>query len=748
MRRASVLTGRRLSRRAFLRAAAASGIVAAGAAGVASAAFRPGGPGRTTPSDQLLEGPIADVAAALAYDVDSIFRFVADEIAYQPYTGSLRGPLGTLAARAGNSVDQSVLLAALLDASLIPYRFAVGKLDAATAADVIAAASLDAATSRTATLAGLTGSTPGGAAPQTVAPDAETQAIVERARAAGDDVVAWARDQVAGTVADIAGTIGESGFELPDVFTTLPLREVDRHMWVQQRSGVDWLDLDPTLPARPIGQAIAELTETLEALPDDLYHRVRIAVIGERTDGVRITTETLLDVVERADLLAGIPITFLNARPEGISRLAESMTLVGGVTTYVPSLILGEEAFAGAAIRFGRPADPAEDFLGSGELFGGGRVGDETTAEWLELTVSSPDAEPVAVRRTIFDRFGAEARASGSLDPAVLEPATMIVPEEGTTEEVLAALASTWLTVGVGGPSAQAAVLSLPVDHVGRPAVFAYAQQLFRELADVSVALPLGSRSFADAPNVTAYSIDARRSADGEQWVDLAMDIWHRSRGSLPVVGVAPAAPPAPVAGILDHVVERLLMGHAPGTSDDPGDGSLRSLASVGSVFDAARAEGIGLRLARSHGDVDALGLPAAVAAHLKADLDAGWLAVVPGSAPNVGDEPRTGWWLLDPATGRVSDRLDDGGGAAQGIEYQATLTPGQLARETAEKKLARQCLVGATLTAAAVVAAIAGGIALADDNAALALAAGAGNAGAGAGAVRPLARCIGAATA
>ena len=66
VRSASVLTGRRLSRREVLRAAAASGIAAIGAAGVASAVVRTGTPKGATAVDQLFESPIADLAGALA----------------------------------------------------------------------------------------------------------------------------------------------------------------------------------------------------------------------------------------------------------------------------------------------------------------------------------------------------------------------------------------------------------------------------------------------------------------------------------------------------------------------------------------------------------------------------------------------------------------------------------------------------------------------------------------------------------
>ena len=77
-------------------------------------------------------GPIDDLALALEFDTERIFRFVSDQIRYEPYAGVLRGAEGTLMARAGNSADQAVLLAALLKASGIECRLVQGPLDAAT----------------------------------------------------------------------------------------------------------------------------------------------------------------------------------------------------------------------------------------------------------------------------------------------------------------------------------------------------------------------------------------------------------------------------------------------------------------------------------------------------------------------------------------------------------------------------------------------------------------------------------------
>src|SRR5262245_43116669 len=119
------LVGTRFSRRTLLR-------VAGVGAGVLAAASRHGAtPSEGTARAQApeLRDPIADLAASLAYDVERIHRFMAEEIRYEPYVGVLRGAAGTLAAGAGNSADQATLLAALLSASGLRTRFATGELD-------------------------------------------------------------------------------------------------------------------------------------------------------------------------------------------------------------------------------------------------------------------------------------------------------------------------------------------------------------------------------------------------------------------------------------------------------------------------------------------------------------------------------------------------------------------------------------------------------------------------------------------
>ena len=70
---------------------------------------------------------IAWKADELGNDPPRIIAFVQDQIAHEPYEGSLRGPVGTLWSGAGNDVDQSHLLAALLRAAGRTARLARGK---------------------------------------------------------------------------------------------------------------------------------------------------------------------------------------------------------------------------------------------------------------------------------------------------------------------------------------------------------------------------------------------------------------------------------------------------------------------------------------------------------------------------------------------------------------------------------------------------------------------------------------------
>ena len=82
----------------------------------------------TAPTSAEITPEIEALAAGLENDVDLIFAFVHDEIAFTPIWGSHKGAMGTLLNRAGGSFDQASLLVALLRAAGHPARFAFGRI--------------------------------------------------------------------------------------------------------------------------------------------------------------------------------------------------------------------------------------------------------------------------------------------------------------------------------------------------------------------------------------------------------------------------------------------------------------------------------------------------------------------------------------------------------------------------------------------------------------------------------------------
>ncbi|MBI3772986.1 MAG: type IV secretion protein Rhs [Gammaproteobacteria bacterium] len=71
---------------------------------------------------------ITALADSLDYSPVKIYKWVYDNIAYEPYYGSLKGAQGALLSRAGNDTDQASLLIALLRVSNIPARYVKGQV--------------------------------------------------------------------------------------------------------------------------------------------------------------------------------------------------------------------------------------------------------------------------------------------------------------------------------------------------------------------------------------------------------------------------------------------------------------------------------------------------------------------------------------------------------------------------------------------------------------------------------------------
>ena len=83
----------------------------------------------------VFDNRILQLAEKLEYNPLQIYEFVANEIDYQSYRGSLKGAMGTLASGAGNAIDQASLLIALMRVSKIPTRYVRGNIQFANSDD-------------------------------------------------------------------------------------------------------------------------------------------------------------------------------------------------------------------------------------------------------------------------------------------------------------------------------------------------------------------------------------------------------------------------------------------------------------------------------------------------------------------------------------------------------------------------------------------------------------------------------------
>ncbi|GIW04523.1 MAG: hypothetical protein KatS3mg059_1143 [Thermomicrobiales bacterium] len=650
--------GQPVSRRSFLRAAAA-GIASAGLTRSLSLAQEPAATpatGATEPS-HLPSGPtIEQLAFDLEYDIERCFRFVASNVHYHAYAGALRGPKGVLWSLAGNSVDQAQLLAALLNEGMVRTRFAIGELDDAAVAALTAAMTTDeAALRRQAALRSAwirTGSAEALATDPPPSPPLATDA---------QSLIAEAQRQLRSTQDMIVDNLAVAGITLAPVTPPLPELEHSQHVWVQYAAGGTWVDLDPSIPNAEPGKTYARLIQTVDALPEELFHTVSFRAVLETVQGGQPVRQDALSYQARAQDLVGVPLTLMHVTPESLHAIGFGITgTLEGTIQYLPRLIIGNDQVIRETNRvtFGIAGE------GIGAAFGdaSGSEG-ETLAEWLIVDIQSPDGAPLTEERTIFDRVPQEARLAQQIDVSAIPPVEMTdVPERGRT--YLPMLALTNIAV-VGAPIA---FEILQFDTTGDDVIsnltsISHTYHFTRDRTAVETASEHGWQFYPDRPNVTLFfytPVDVT-SETGRLSVDL--DIVSQSLAAVPLSGQTPAAPAPLIAGILSHTAERLLMETAPMLVPDA---PFASRINTGRLFDEAVRAGIPLiTLSPANPDLSSLQASAIAKFRMSAALSRGQVILVPQTPITLDGMSLTGWWEIEPVTGAARDRLETGRGHA-----------------------------------------------------------------------------------
>lgn len=663
-----------LGRRQFLQfAAAATGVAIAGPATAWQRALA-----ESTPAGSANSNPVSQMAATLGRDLKRIFTFVQREIRYEPYAGVLRGAKGTLLARAGNSVDQALLLSELLRASGTSVQFVTGALDPSSVNSLMATTVLDAEVARQHLIRSFVSDKDLASGVKWVVPNGPNLAdrrsklpdLATLQNALTADATAFsqlATSQVQSSINTITKALAAAGVKLPAAVSGMPSSERAAHTWVQAKQGATWLDLDPTFPQIEAGKAMATPGPAVASLPDKQRHRITFTVIAESLAGGALAQETILEVSAFADELSYSNVFFTHVQS---ARLA-GVNLIGSAfaqgQSYNPVLVIGPNANVGrkpVSIGGGGGAGSFADAFGGG---GGeeGLIEGEASAEWLEVRMTPPGGKPVVARRAIFDRVGQAIREGGAVDTAAVPMAEFVDLADGAGAQYLPCRSLRAFFVSNGTVNLKAMIEGLGSDGPPPASLVPGGYDAMRNLLGAALAKTVGCRTFSDSPNIVAWVIEPVPGGYSH-----GLDIWSRAFGTLGLPGAAPAAPPAMIAGIIPQVIERIALGDRASAGKAPNQGRI----SVGGIFEAAAAQGVPVRLFDRN-------LPKDVSyrwehrTRIKRALDSGLLVVAPARAINVNGKQRLGWWLIDRNTGATVDERDDGRGASG--EYVVVPTAG-----------------------------------------------------------------------
>lgn len=630
------------------------------------------------------------VVDSVGRDPALLFAWVRDRTFWIPYRGALRGPVGVLMDRAGNSLDRSLLLAELLRLAGYSVRLAHADLTPDQAASL---------RERLAAVPELAGRVPSMTETWSARSDQVFQEYAQRfqkdpaafvqsaARLTqiDDARTAEARRQSAVQAQALRAALGNAQGNAPAADAT---KELADHWWVQFSRDGQWVDVDLGARDATAGHATAAVQSTVApaSLPEGDYWTVEVRVVLERWSRGQLSEHTVLthrfraiDTILQDVTLLHAPKNFPDKLNSGDDRAAELRSAILAVNEWRPVLVVGNKPVAGPSFGNDGSVKAQEGLAGSGDLLGGltgGTGGDETdnagvlTAEWIDYEIRGPGTQGGTTRRESFDLIGPAARARRSLP-------TLLTGESERLQRSQALLGQTAILVQVAQPSAEflahrvirrvcdnrIKILGLARTDAGAPTPRARnddARGLFARLMPRSDSLwqyaalrfknhELGGDVYLDRPSISTIHSTVAPSAEG--------DIVRRERFDIVSNGVAVRpgsnSPPFRIRvdqGVADTIAERLALN---GSS---------TAENTAAIFAAASAQGIGAVVVR-HSEAASMpaGLPADVLARIRADLSAGYEVVMPKRMVTFAEGPRIGWWRVTPDDGLSVGVMDTG---------------------------------------------------------------------------------------
>ena len=341
---------------------------------------------------------IVHQAAALGGDPAAIFGFVQSKVSHQPYVGSLHGARGTLYGRAGNAVDRTNLLIALLRASGVPATMRLGTLDEAQATALYAELFPPPGW---ADVAG----TPLTGASLKADPKKTLTMLTEADRLAlGDSHAEQLAELAAMDEAALEAYVLETA--TPDEAALVALKS---HAWAEAWLDGAWVAMDPSFATNAPGDVVgAPTSDPLLGVPEALRHHVQVRIYHEEYlpawgQGLEEKEPTLSTDHGAGDLVGNVLRLF-----HRITRQSSAgFFFFSQTTNYTPEIVVQDtERMTTETLA----ADSFSEFISN---FGGSIANSHVTGVFAQIELLAPGQVPgegLVYTRPIADRIGFETR--------------------------------------------------------------------------------------------------------------------------------------------------------------------------------------------------------------------------------------------------------------------------------------------------------------------------------------------------
>jgi hypothetical protein len=278
----------------------------------------------------------------LSYDEQEIIAFVSSEIAFEEYPGTLRGATGTLQSRAGNSLDQAILLGKLLKDAGLDARIVEGVIPHTALQQPIRAKRPESpgAFMNVATLEQILSNLSGRAAQPSDARPNDQDSVVE--------VSFSAPRAVSETTDSILKALQTSGVQMSAERDKNPGGKVP-YFWVEYRDGPSqaWAPLHPVFGnGAPEGLNTKPVRYITESIDPSLQQRISVQAFIERSwngrrETIAVTRAHEYPAANLSGLTVGYTVLPSSALANDIKSPEDALKAVAESTMFFPVFDFG-----------------------------------------------------------------------------------------------------------------------------------------------------------------------------------------------------------------------------------------------------------------------------------------------------------------------------------------------------------------------------------------------------------------------